>query len=143
LKATIFFRIAAVVFVLFAAGHTFGFLTFQPPTPEGRAVFDAMTRVHFAIGGSTYSYGNFYRGFGLFITVSDLFLAYLAWYLGTLARRGLRSIVTTLAWPLIVVQLAGVALSGIYFGVIQMAFCLLAAALLIAGALLTRDHLPA
>ncbi len=30
------FRIAAVIFLLFAAGHSFGFLSFRPSTPSKR-----------------------------------------------------------------------------------------------------------
>jgi len=46
-----------VLFVLFAAGHTFGFLNFKPPTAEGLAVRDAMNNLHF---GADLSYGAFY-----------------------------------------------------------------------------------
>ena len=35
------YRTAAIVFLLFAAGHTFGFLTLTPPTSEAIAVRDA------------------------------------------------------------------------------------------------------
>ena len=34
MKSVWLFRIAAIVFVLFATGHTFGFLTFQAPPPR-------------------------------------------------------------------------------------------------------------
>ena len=67
MTATLLYRIAAVVLLLFAAGHTFGFLKFQPPTPEGVAVRDAMDNVQFKLGSRSYTYGDFYRGFGLFV----------------------------------------------------------------------------
>ncbi len=35
MKATVWFRVSAIVLLFFAAGHTFGFLTFKPPTAEG------------------------------------------------------------------------------------------------------------
>src|SRR5260370_1038563 len=47
MKATLLYRIASVLFILFAAGHTFGFLSFKPASPEGLAVRDAMNNVHF------------------------------------------------------------------------------------------------
>ena len=47
MRATILFRIASVVFLLFAFGHTFGFLNFKPPTVEGVAVKKAMSDVVF------------------------------------------------------------------------------------------------
>jgi hypothetical protein len=79
MSATILFRIAAVVFLLFALGHTFGFLSFKPPTAEGLAVQKAMGDVVFKVGGSDLSYGAFYRGFGLSCTISILFSAILCW----------------------------------------------------------------
>ena len=73
MKAKLFYRIAAVLFVLFAAGHTFGFLKFKPPTPEGIAVRDSMKNVHFRVEGRDYSYGGFYDGFGWYISAYLLF----------------------------------------------------------------------
>jgi len=138
MKAVILFRIAAVVMLLFAAGHTFGFLTFQPPTTEGLAVLSAMDNVHFQVGRSTYSYGHFYRGFGLSITASQLFAAYLAWYFGTLARRGHLEILRALSWPFIAWQITGLILSWIYFGAGPVIFSLLVMFCLIAATLLAK-----
>ena len=114
MSATLLYRIAAAILVLFAAGHTLGFLSFTPPTPEGVAVREAMDSVHFTAGGSTLSYGGFYRGFGLSITVNTLFMALLAWHLGTLARTAPQTI-GVVGWAFFVTQLAGLALSFRYF----------------------------
>jgi hypothetical protein len=117
MKSAILFRVVAFVFLLFTAGHTFGFLTFKSPTPEGVAVMDAMNRVQFSIGANqTSSYGNFYRGFGLSISAAQLFSAFLAWQLGAMAKRGSKE-VKTLGWGLFVWQLPGLVLSFLYFGV--------------------------
>src|SRR5262249_61851785 len=86
MKATLLYRIAAVLLILFAAAHTFGFLSFTPPTPEGVAVRDAMNNVHFQVKNHSYSYGNFYRGFGLFATAYLLFASFLAWHLCGMAE---------------------------------------------------------
>jgi len=115
MKARLLYRIAAVIFVLFAAGHTFGFLSFLPHSAEGRAVFDAMNNVHFQERGATFSYGAFYRGFGLSCTVSMILSAFLAWHLGELAQRLPRSI-GVIAWAFFATQVVGLALSLIYFG---------------------------
>ena len=72
-SATVWFRISAVILLLFAVGHTFGFLTFQPPTEQGLAVREAMANVHFQVGGKIFSYGGFYRGFGISATIGMLF----------------------------------------------------------------------
>lgn len=116
MKATILFRITAIVFLLFAAGHTFGFLTFTPPTQEGLAVRDAMNNVHFEVGSKIFSYGGWYRGFGLSATASMIFEAFLAWYLGSMARRGSQE-VRAIGWTFFAWQLPGLVLSWLYFGI--------------------------
>lgn len=114
MTATLLYRIAAVVLVLFAAGHTFGFLKFTPPTPEGVAVREAMDNVRFTLGSKSYTYGDFYRGFGLFCTAYLLFAAFLAWHLGSLARSNPQAI-GTLGWVFFGLQLASIVLSWKYF----------------------------
>jgi hypothetical protein len=111
MKAALLYRIAAVLFVLFAAGHTFGFLNFKPPTAAGLAVRDAMNSVHF---GANMSYGGVFIGFGLYISVYLLFSACVAWHLAGLAEKLPRAI-GALDWTFFAVQLAGLALSCIYF----------------------------
>jgi len=112
--ARLLYRIAAVLLILFAAGHTVGFLRFQPPTPEAAAVRDAMTNVHFQVRGSSFSYGGFYVGFGLFATLYLLFAAFLAWHLGNVAATNPHAI-GALAWGFVAVQVVSFALSWIYF----------------------------
>jgi hypothetical protein len=113
MKATWLYRIAAILLVLFAAAHTMGFLKFVPPTPDGKAVMDAMNTVSL-LPGTAYTYGGFYRGFGLFVTVYFLFAAFLAWHLGELARK-LPAAAGSLPWIFFCVQLAGLAISWRYF----------------------------
>ena len=121
MKVTVLYRIAALLLVLFAAGHTFGFLSFRAPSPEARAVFDSMNDVHFQVKGSSFSYGAFYRGFGLYITAYLLFSAYLAWYLGalTLISPGPAS---ALGWALCAVQIISLVLSWMYFSAVPAMF---------------------
>src|SRR5262245_35327708 len=103
MTATLLYRIAAVVFVFFAAGHTLGFLSFRPSSPEGLAVYEAMNSVRFDFAGAEYSYAKFYTGFGLTVTAYMLFCAFLAWHLGSLARRQPQAI-GGLAWVFAAVQ---------------------------------------
>ncbi|HEV7552214.1 MAG TPA: hypothetical protein VGP65_11045 [Candidatus Angelobacter sp.] len=114
MMATLLYRIAAGVLVLFAAGHTVGFLKFKPPNTEGLSVRDAMDTVRLKIGSGKLTYGDFYRGFGLFCSVYLLFAAYLAWYLGGLAQNNPQA-VGALGWVFFVLQLASLLLSWIYF----------------------------
>jgi len=121
MKSVWLYRIAAVILILFTAGHTFGFLNFRPPTPEGVAVRDAMNRVAFTAGGSTVTYGGFYKAFGLDISMYLAFSAFLAWHLSVLARRAPKAI-GGLGWAFVLLQIGGVALSWVYFGPVQVAF---------------------
>jgi hypothetical protein len=127
MSATLLYRIAAFVFVLFALGHTYGFLSLRAPTAEARAVLDAMNTVHFEIGGRDFTYGGFYRGFGLSCTVSMALSAFLSWHLGELARTAPRTI-GELGWAFFAAQLAGVVLSFLYFGLPPMVLFALTAA---------------
>ena len=117
MNATLLYRIAAVVLVLFAIGHTAGFLTFRPESPEGLAVYASMHSVHFDFNGAPRSYAEFYEGFGLQVTAYLLFCAILAWHLGRLAASQPRAI-GMLAWAFVLVQLATLILSVLYFFII-------------------------
>jgi hypothetical protein len=116
MKAVTLYRIASVLLVLFAAGHTFGFLKFKSPTAEGIVVRDAMNNVHFQVGGSSFSYGGFYTGFGLTISVYMLFMAFLAWHLGTVAGSNPQAI-GSLGWVFCAVQAVSLILDWKYFSV--------------------------
>jgi len=129
MKAVWLYRTASVIFVLFAAGHTYGFLSFRPASAEGRAVWEAMNNVHFQQGAATFSYGNFYVGFGLSATLFLLFSAFLAWYLGALARNNPQAI-GPLGWALFVLQFASIALNWKYFSVVPAVFAAILAAVL-------------
>jgi hypothetical protein len=124
--------------LLFAAGHTFGFLNFDPGTSEGRAVLAAMNNTHFTVDGSTFSYGEFYRGFGLTISAVQLFEAWLAWQLGSMARRGVGD-ARTIAWGMVVLQVVGVGLSLRYVSIVPAVLSLVTAITLAVGAVSVRQ----
>src|SRR5579864_7866946 len=109
MNATLLYRIASVLLIVFAAGHTVGFLTFKAPTPEAVAVRDAMKNVHFQLGSASFSYEGFYVGFGLFVTAYMLFSAFLAWHLGVLAARSPLAI-GALSWSFFTLQAASLVL---------------------------------
>jgi len=133
MKPALWFRIAGVLFILFAAGHTVGFLTFRPDTAEGLAVWNSMNNVHFSKGGATFSYGAFYLGFGLFITLFDLYLAWMSFYLAS-RWRSLPHEAAAFAWSLVLLQLAGFALSVRYFSLAPASLSLLLVASLLLAA---------
>jgi hypothetical protein len=98
-RARTLFRVAAVLFLLFAAGHTAGFLTFRPTAADAIAVLDGMNRMHFDFGGASGSWMGFYTGFGSCVSVYLVFSALLAWRLGS-AREVEANMVRTFGWML-------------------------------------------
>lgn len=133
------FRLAAIILVLFAAGHTYGFLAFTPPTPASLAVRQAMNTVPMQVGNSTFTYGGFYRGFGLFVTAYLMFSALVAWQLGAMHELGRNF--RMLAGGLIAVQTMSFALSWKYFSILPALFSAIVVALLAWGvAAGSRQH---
>ncbi len=128
----LWFRVAAGILLLFAIGHTLGFLAFQPATAEGRAVWESMQRVHFSDGHGSFSYGDFYIGFGLFISAFLLFAGWLNWILGGMTDVPQRRL---LGWSLVALELVSAGLSMWYFSwapatlSVAAAFCSAAGAL--------------
>ena len=113
MRPTLLYRIAAILLLLFAAGHTFGFLGFRPTSAEGRAAMDAMATV-FTEDGTRFSYAGFYRGFGLFGGLTLLLMAVWAWWLGSLART-MPSATIIPGIAMMLFQLGGLALALLYF----------------------------
>jgi multisubunit Na+/H+ antiporter MnhF subunit len=113
-KPTPLYRIAAVLYVLLAAAHTVGFQRFVPPTADGVAVRDAMFNTHFALHGGTFSYGGFYMGFGISVGIYMLFAAFLAWHLGSLAKRD-PSVIGVLGIVFCAMQVAQLVICLAYF----------------------------
>jgi hypothetical protein len=140
MKATWLYRIAAILLLIFATGHTIGFLKFVPPTSEGKTIMDAMNNVHLE-PGAAYTYGGLYRGFGLFVTVYLLFAAFVAWHLGELARK-FQSAAGSLPWIFFCLQLVGLALSWKYFSPPPIVFSALVAVCTGWAAVLVRPTSP-
>lgn len=91
MKASIFYRVAAILSLLFAVAHTLGFS--QPPDPTWGvdALVGSMRSLHFDIQGSSRTYWDFFMAAGLSVGAFYLFAGILAWQLGglpaeTLAR---------------------------------------------------------
>ena len=85
-----------------------------------------MNTVRFEVGGKNFTYGAFYRGFGLSCTVSMILSAFLCWHLGDLARSAPAAI-GALGWVFFVAQVVGVVLSFLYFGLPPMVLSALVA----------------
>lgn len=127
-----FYRIAAVLLVLFAIGHTLGF---RQDNPEWKAtsVISAMQATHFDAQGFNRSYWDFFSAFGLFFSVFILFAAALAWQLAGLNAETLAKI-SGIQWSLAICFIAITGLSWRYAFTLPLVFstvitvCLIAAA---------------
>ena len=109
MKASVPYRIASVLLVLFALGHTFGFRQNNPAWGVD-TVLDTMRSIHFDAQGFNRTYWDFFSAFGLFFAVFLLFSAVLAWLLGGLPAETLAR-VRSIAWALAICFVAVTALS--------------------------------
>jgi hypothetical protein len=87
MTTTLRLRIASLIALLFAAGHSLGGLSKWSPTGDD-AVLRAMTDFHFRTMGVTRSYLDFYLGLGWSDSVFLLLQAVLLWQISSLARNG-------------------------------------------------------
>lgn len=135
MKASVFYRIASVLLVLFALGHTLGFRQNNPDW-KAEAVLGLMQSVHFDALGFNRTYWDFFSAFGFFFSLFLVFAAVLAWQLssfpsGTLAR------VSSIAWALAICFVAVTALSWRFAFTIPIVFSALITVCLIAAAWLS------
>jgi hypothetical protein len=132
MKASLLYRIAAVLLVLFAIGHTLGFRQTNPAWGVG-ALIESMRSIHFDAQGFSRTYWDFFSAFGLFFTVFLLFAAVMAWQLGGLPAEIFARMRGT-AWALAISFAAVTTLSVKYAFTIPIVFssvitmCLIAAA---------------
>ena len=83
MKASVFYRAAAVFLLLFAVGHTLGFRQSDPQWGVD-ALLGSMRSIHFVVQGFSRTYWDLFVAAGLSVGVFYLFSAILAWQLGSL-----------------------------------------------------------
>jgi hypothetical protein len=134
MKASLFYRIASVLLLLFAIGHTLGF---RQNIPEWgvSSVIDLMRSIHFDAQGFNRTYWDFFSAFGLYFSVFLLFSAVLAWQLAGLPAEIFARMRST-AWALAICFAAVTALSFRYAFTIPIVFSTLITLCLIAAPLL-------
>jgi hypothetical protein len=97
MKASLLYRIAAVLLLLFAVGHTLGFRQSDPAWGID-ALLGSMRSIHFDVLGLRRTYWDFFVGAGFSVGVLYLFAAVVAWQLGRLSAETLAAMrVTALA----------------------------------------------
>ena len=109
----ILYRISAVVLLLFAAGHQFGF-RYVDPRWNADAAVAAMRDVRFPVQGFQRTYWEFFSGFGFFVTVLLLFSAVFAWQVGGLSS-DVRQTLAPVRWAFAIAYVIIAALTWRYF----------------------------
>src|SRR5436853_4789970 len=84
MQASMFYRIAAVLLLLFAVGHTLGFRQSDPKWGVD-ALLGSMRSIHFNVQGSNRTYWDLFVAAGFSVGVFYLFAAILASPLGSLS----------------------------------------------------------
>ncbi len=144
MKAFHFLRIAAVLTLLYCAGHTSGMPWTPYTSSEATAVVEAMKTHPFEEQGFKGTYWDLYMGFGLVISVYLLAQAVVLWQLGSLAKTDavrVRPIVVTFLIAFVI----NLVLSWKYFFIVPVvlagliALCLAAALVLGGRAQVTRS----
>lgn len=126
-------RAAAVVYALFALGHTAGAMFGDTQRgPQQAALFAAMRAYSFDVQGATRSYWDFYRGFGFMVSVLLAFAAALCWILGDIGRTHPRE-ARRILLVVVPAMAATVWLSFVDFFAAPAAFAAIGLALLIAS----------
>ena len=134
------FRVAAVLLLLFCAGHTAGGMLAQKSMGGASdVVFAQMKAVHFACNGSDCTWYGFWYGFGMTVSVFLLLSAVIAWQLDRVPPTAWKS-TAVIAWALIAAHAANTVLSLKFFFMAPTIFSLCVTALLIWGALRAAER---
>ena len=132
MKASLIYRVAAVVLLLFAIGHTFGFRQSDPQWGVD-ALVASMRSIHFDVQGFHRTYWDLFEAAGFSVGIFYVFAAILAWQLGGLPAEALARM-RGIAWTFAICFAALTFVSWIYLFILPIVFaggitaCLLAAA---------------
>jgi hypothetical protein len=137
MKASLFYRIAAVLLLLFAVGHTLGFSQ-SDPTWGVDTLLSSMRSMHFDVQGFSRTYWDFFVAAGLSVGVFYLFTAILAWQLGGLPAETL-ALMRGTAWAFAVCFAAITAVSWRYLFILPIVFSTVITVCLIAAAWLSAQ----
>ena len=136
MTAALLYRIASVVLVLYALGHTVGFSHIDPRWGIDAAINELRTK-QIVIQGSRRTYFGFVLGFGYFCTTLMLFTALLAWELGGLPPATLAAM-PVITWGFALSYLAATLVTVRYFFVAPITFSSLVTICLTLAAWLSR-----
>ena len=138
MKASMFYRIAAVLLLLFAVGHTLGFRQSDPQWGVD-ALLGSMRSIHFQVQGFNRSYWDLFEAAGFGVGVFYVFAAILAWQLGGLPAATLAFMRGT-AWAFALSFAAITVVSWKYLFIGPIAFSIVITLCLIAAAWLSAKQ---
>ena len=123
MKASISYRIAAVLLLLFAIGHTLGFRQSDPAWGVD-SVLALMRSAHFDVQGFSRTYWDLFEAAGFSVGVFYLFAAVLAWQLGGLSAETLAQM-RGIRWAFALAFAAITIISWRYLFIVPIAFSVL------------------
>jgi hypothetical protein len=135
MKAQILYRIASVLLLLFAAGHTLGFRQ-SDPTWGVDALLASMRSIHFDVQGFSRTYWDLFLAAGFSVGVFYFFAAVLAWQLGGLPAETLAHMRVTV-WALALCFAAISIVSWRYLFILPIVFSIVITVCLAAAAWLS------
>jgi hypothetical protein len=132
MRASLFYRIAAVLLLLFSIGHTLGFRQ-SDPTWGVDALLGSMRSIHFDVQGFSRTYWDLFVAAGFSVGVFYLFAAVLAWQLAGLPAETLAAMRVTV-WALALCFAAITAVSWRYLFTLPIVFSIAITVFLTAAA---------
>ncbi len=138
MKASIFYRVAAVFLLLFAVGHTLGFRQSDPKWGVD-VLLGSMRSIHFEVQGFNRTYWDLFVAAGLSVGVFYLFAAILAWQLGGLPAETL-ALMRGIAWAFALCFAAITVVSWRYLFVLPIVFSIVITVCLISAAWLSSKQ---
>ena len=138
MRASILYRIAAVLLLLFAVGHTFGFRQ-SDPTWGVDALLGSMRSIRFDVQGFNRTYWDLFVAAGFSVGVFYLFAAILAWQLSSVPAATL-ALMRGTAWAFALCFAAITVVSWRYLFILPIAFSSLITVCLTAAAWLSAKQ---
>src|SRR6202167_6316032 len=138
MNASTFYRIAAVLLLLFALGHTLGFRQSDPKW-GGDALLGSMRSIRFDVQGLERTYWYLFVAAGFSVGVFYLFAAILPWQMGSLPAPTL-ALMRGTAWAFALCFAAITVVSWRYLFILPIAFSMLITLCLTAAAWLSTKR---
>jgi hypothetical protein len=138
MKASLLYRVAAILLLLFAVGHTLGFRQSDPAWGVD-SMLGSMRSIHFDVQGFNRTYWDLFVAAGLSVGVFYLFAAVFVWQLGGLPPRSL-AVMRVTVWALALSFAVITLVSWTYLFILPIAFSTLITTCLIAAAWLSAKR---